>query len=273
MPQVINTNISSLNTQRSLNRSQGALQTSLQRLSSGLRINSAKDDAAGLAISERFQTQIRGYNQAIRNANDAISLAQTGEGTLQEITTGLQRIRELAVQSANSTNSDLDRQSLNEEVAELQAEIQRVAATQFNGVEIVGASAGAFSFQVGPNAGNKITVSTTNVLSATGAGSVIGGTVSTSTGASNMITAVDNYLDSVNSLRATFGAVQNRFEAVIRNGQNVMENLSASRSRIVDADFAQETAALTRAQILQQAGISMLAQANQAPQSVLSLIG
>ena len=274
MAQFINTNIASLNTQRSLNSSQGALQTSLQRLSSGLRINSAKDDAAGLAISERFTAQIRGLNQGVRNANDAISLAQTGEGALQEITTALQRIRELAVQSVNATNSSADRDSLQQEVNQLQQEITRVAGTKFNGTAVIGAEASTFKFQVGANAGDVISVTTNNITSTTtGYGSVVTtGTVSTVAGASALISEVDNYLDSVNSERAKLGAVQNRFEAVVRNGQNVVENLTASRSRIQDADFAMETASLTRAQILQQAGIAMLSQANAQPQSVLSLL-
>ena len=251
------------------------MQTALQRLSSGLRINSAKDDAAGLAISERFTAQIRGLNQGVRNANDAISLAQTGEGALGEITPALQRIRELAVQAVNSTNSDDDRLSLQQEVSQLQAEITRVAGTKFNGVEIVGGGATSFKFQVGANAGDTITVTTTNITSTTtGYASVVtNGNVSVVADACALITAVDGYLDSVNSTRATLGAVQNRFEAVVRNGQNVAENLTASRSRIQDADFALETAALTRAQILQQAGIAMLSQANAQPQSVLSLLG
>jgi flagellin len=274
MAQFINTNIASLNTQRALTRSQGDLSTALQRLSSGLRINSAKDDAAGLAISERFTTQINGLNQAIRNSNDAISLAQTGEGALQEVTTALQRIREIAVQSVNSTNSSSDRLSLQQEVSQLQSEITRVAGTKFNGVAIVGAGATSFTFQVGANAGDTIKVTTTNVTSSTtGYTSVVtNGQVSTAAKACALITAVDKYLDSVNSVRAQLGAVQNRFDAVVRNGQNVAENLSASRSRIQDADFAAETARLTRAQILQQAGISMLSQANAQPQSVLSLL-
>lgn len=275
MAQFINTNIASLNTQRSLNRSQGSLQTSLQRLSSGLRINSAKDDAAGLAISERFTAQIRGLNQGVRNANDAISLAQTGEGALQEITTALQRIRELSVQAVNATNSATDRTSLQQEVDQLQEEITRVAGTKFNGTAIIGVSATSFTFQVGANAGDTIKVTTGNIISAdTGYGSVVtNGSVGTVADACALISAVDGYLDTVNSQRATLGAVQNRFEAVVRNGQNVVENLTASRSRIQDADFAMETAALTRAQILQQAGIAMLSQANAQPQSVLSLLG
>ena len=274
MAQFINTNIASLNTQRALNRSQGTMQVSLQRLSSGLRINSAKDDAAGLAISERFTAQIRGLDQGVRNANDAISLAQTGEGALQEITTALQRIRELSVQSVNATNSSADRDSLQQEVNQLQQEITRVAGTQFNGTAIVGAGSSTFKFQVGANAGDVISVTTNNITSTTtGYGSVVtNGTVSTVAGASALISEVDNYLNSVNSERAKLGAVQNRFEAVVRNGQNVSENLAASRSRIQDADFAMETAALTRSQILQQAGIAMLSQANSQPQSVLSLL-
>ncbi|MGD8591371.1 MAG: flagellin [Gammaproteobacteria bacterium] len=274
MAQVINTNIAALNTQRALNRSQGDLQTALARLSSGLRVNSAQDDAAGLAISERFTTQIRGYNQAIRNANDAISLAQTGEGALQEVTNALQRIREIAVQSINATNSPLDRASLNQEVAQLQAEVTRISGTKFNGAAIIGSGATSYVFQIGPNAGDTVSVTTTNITSAgTGYGSVVSvGTVSTISGACALLTGVDGYLDVINSIRAELGAIQNRFEAVIRNGQNVAENLTASRSRIVDADFAAETASLTRAQILQQAGTAMLAQANSIPQNVLSLL-
>ncbi len=274
MAQYINTNISSLNTQRALNRSHSSLQTSLQRLSSGLRINSAKDDAAGLAISERFTTQIRGLNQGVRNANDAISMAQTGEGALQEVTTALQRIREIAVQSVNATNSDKDRASLQEEVTQLQAEITRIAGTKFNGTQIIGSGATSFNFQVGANAGDTIKVSTANITTASGYASVVtNGKVSATSKASNLIKAVDGYLDKVNSIRAKLGAIQNRFESVIRNGQNIVENLSASRSRIQDADFAAETANLTRAQILQQAGVAMLSQANAMPQNVLALLG
>jgi flagellin len=274
MAQVINTNIAALNTQRALNRSQGDLYTALARLSSGLRVNSAQDDAAGLAISERFTTQIRGYNQAMRNANDAISLAQTGEGALQEVTNALQRIREIAVQAINATNSQLDRASLNQEVRQLQAEVTRISGTKFNGAAIIGSGATSYVFQIGPNAGDTVSVTTTNITSAgTGYGSVVSaGTVSTVTGACAVLTAVDGYLDVINSIRAELGAIQNRFEAVIRNGQNVAENLTTSRSRILDADFAAETASLTRAQILQQAGTAMLAQANSLPQNVLSLL-
>jgi flagellin len=274
MAQYINTNIASLNTQRSLNQSQGSMQTALQRLSSGLRINSAKDDAAGLAISERFTAQIRGLNQGTRNANDAISLAQTAEGALQEVTTALQRMRELAVQAVNATNSASDRASLQQEVDQLQEEIVRVSATKFNGTSVVGGGATSFDFQVGANAGDTIKVTTTDVTTASFyTSTVTNGSVGAAGAASDLITNIDGYLNVINSERAKLGAVQNRFEAVVRNGQNVVENLSASRSRIQDADFAQETAALTRAQILQQAGIAMLSQANAQPQSVLSLLG
>jgi flagellin len=264
--QVINTNILSLNAQRNLTNSQGALQTSLQRLSSGLRINSAKDDAAGLAISERFTTQIRGLNQAIRNANDGISLAQTAEGALSEVTNNLQRIRELAVQAANATNSDEDRDALDAEVQTLIEEIGRVAdSATFNGVQLLDTTAD-LTFQVGANNGDTVTVSTVDVSG------VIAGDVDTVANANTMMDAVDTALQTVNSTRADFGAVQNRFESIVRSLQTAAENLSASRSRIMDADFAAETAALTRAQILQQAGVAMLAQANAAPQSVLNLL-
>lgn len=275
MAQVINTNVASLNTQRALNRSQGDLNTALQRLSSGLRVNSAKDDAAGLAIAERFTAQIRGYNQAIRNSNDAISLAQTAEGALQEVTNALQRIREIAVQAVNATNSQADRTSLNEEVKQLRSEITRVGATKFNGISIVGSGATKFKFQVGPNAGDMVSITTTNVLSTATLGFrsvVTSGQVSAGSAATALIGALDTYLNSINSIRATLGAIQNRFEVVIRNGQNVSENLTASRSRIVDADFAEETAKLSRAQVLQQAGIAMLSQANATSQNVLSLL-
>jgi flagellin len=272
MAQVVNTNIMSLNAQRNLNKTQDALQTSLQRLSSGLRINSAKDDAAGLAISERFGAQIAGLNQAARNSADAISMAQTAEGALTEITTAVQRIRELSVQSTNATLNSGDRNAVDIEVQQLIAEIERVVDTKFNGLAILSSDAGAFDFQVGADSGDTITVTTANFTSAGGYTSLTGGDVTTATNASNMIGFADSLLDSINSERAKLGAVQNRFESVIRSVENTAENLSAARSRILDADFAAETAALTRTQILQQAGTAMLAQANAAPQSVLSLL-
>ena len=380
MAQVINTNIASLNAQRNLNSSQGALQTSLQRLSSGLRINSAKDDAAGLAISERFTAQIRGLDQAARNANDGISLAQTAEGALEEVTNNLQRIRELAVQSSNASNNNSDRSALQTEVSQLLSEINRVAdTTTFNGVNVLDGSFSGAAFQVGANAGETITVSSivdsntaalgsvsqasasvaasgltgfataiaaggvtvngvdigaiagassaaeragqlvdainevssqTNVgasydsatgqLTLTGSQNIViagtandateagwaNATVATTTtstgidtldissyaGAQLGIQLVDSSLDTINTARASLGAIQSRFESVVASVQVQSENLSASRSRIQDADFAKETAALTRGQILQQAGTAMLSQANSAPQSVLSLL-
>lgn len=277
MPQVINTNVPSLNAQSSLNRTNSGLAQALERLSSGKRINNAKDDAAGIAIASRFTAQIRGYNQGIRNAADAVSLTQTAEGALDEISNNLQRIRELAVQSANATNSSTDRAALNTEVSQLKAEIARVTNTQFNGIAVIGSGATSFAFQVGPNAVasvDQIKVTTTNTTQLSGYTAVVtNGGVDTAANALSMIGSVDTLLTSINTQRATLGAVQNRFESVIRNSENAVENLSASRSRIEDADFAAETANLTKFQILQQAGISVLSQANALPQSVLGLLG
>ncbi len=383
MSQVINTNVSSLNAQRNLNTSQASLQTSLQRLSSGLRINSAKDDAAGLAISQRFTAQINGADQAARNANDGISLAQTAEGSLASTTDNLQRIRQLAVQAANATNSSSDRAALQTEVSQLKSEIDRVgSAASFNGVKLLDGSNPSFVFQVGANTSSNDTIaisglptatvaglgsvstassqsvaisglttgaldgatdslsingtnigalaatgtagqraaqvvdainkiattthvnayidSTTNkinltsnatfTVAKTGAGDTLtgldstnGATASTTTGLTTLnvssfagaqlaIQQIDSALDQVNSARATLGAVQSRFTSVVTNLQTTNENLSASRSRIQDADFAAETANLTRAQILQQAGTAILAQANSVPNNVLTLL-
>ncbi|MBW0146812.1 flagellin [Marinobacter arenosus] len=385
MPQIINTNIASLNAQRNLNATQSDANVALQRLSSGLRINSAKDDAAGLAISERFQSQITGLNMAQRNANDGISLAQTTEGALDEITANLQRIRELAVQSANASNSPSDRQALNAEVQERIQEINRIAAqTSFNGLKILDGSLLTQTFQVGANAGETISVSgfdargsqlgstinqstgllaltdgagdtlqtifdegrtvdiafditgidgTLTTVNVTGAGSLQdvlgqinaqspttgvevnmnrsndelifssqfgegftvainpGGTTQTvtATAAANTVSAndtdistqdgadlamisVDYAIDTINGIRAELGAVQNRFESTIANLSTTSENLSASNSRIRDADFAAESAELARTQVLQQAGLSVLAQANARPQQVLQLL-
>ncbi|HHS83864.1 MAG TPA: flagellin FliC [Gammaproteobacteria bacterium] len=277
MPQIINTNVMSLNSQRNLNRSQDSMAVALQRLSSGLRINSAKDDAAGMAISERFTAQIRGLNQATRNANDGISLAQTTEGALQEVASSLQRMRELAVQSANGTNSDSDRLSLNEEFTALKNEITRVAqATNFNGVSVLNDSA-ALTFQIGANAAaatNRVSVSARVLTSAAGVTSTLATTteVSSVSGALSALGMIDAAINTVNTIRSDFGTVQNRFESIVRSNQNAVENLSAARSRIRDADFAAETAELTRTQILQQAGTAMLSQANQLPQNALSLL-
>lgn len=381
MPQVINTNIASLNAQRNLNTSQNSLNTSLQRLSSGLRINSAKDDAAGLAISERMTSQIKGLTVAQRNANDGISLAQTAEGALGEISSNLQRIRELAVQASNGTNTQVDRDALDAEVTQLKSEIQRVAEqTTFNGTKLLDGSFTGVAFQVGADAGQTITVSsianaqtgalggtltrytaaisassltgygtaiaaggvtingtdigaiaaagnaqeragqlveainrvssTTNVGASydavsgqitltSNAAITVGGTtsnatvagwangsvgtststtgitaltVSSFTNAQQTITQIDNALKSVNTSRANLGAIQNRFASTISNLSSTTENLSAARSRIQDADYAVETANLSRTQILQQAGTAMLAQAKALPQNVLSLL-
>ncbi len=378
--QVINTNTASLNAQRNVNSSQGALNTAMQRLSSGLRINSAKDDAAGLAISQRFTSQIRGLDQAARNANDGISLAQTAEGALVEVTNNLQRIRELAVQSSNASNSQSDRDALQTEVASLKSEIDRVAnTTSFNNVKLLDGSFQGAVFQVGANAGETITVSSitdanlaalssvstastasaqvstlgtgaigtgvltingtdigalaatgtaaergaqlvdaiNNISTTTGVNAYIdsstnqimltsestitvGGTdngtltgfdgatgvtatatnntglttldISSYAGSQLAIKQVDSALGQINTARASLGAIQNRFTSVVTSVQTTSENLSASRSRIQDADFAQETANLSRAQVLQQAGISMLSQANSSSQSVLKLL-
>jgi len=404
MAQVINTNVMSLNAQRNLNTSSASLSTSIQRLSSGLRINSAKDDAAGLAISERFTTQIRGLDVAVRNANDGISLAQTAEGAMVEVSNNLQRIRELAVQASNATNSDSDRKALQAEVNQLVNEIDRVARqTNFNGTALLDGSFGGALFQVGADAGQTIAVnnitnarkdalggakfdtgsvatpaaiagqglkvtgmtitgndgkavtiadvevpagadlastqkSATAALAlaindkmdmtgvyatvddagtgiklesirdnSTNAMAVTGGTWSVATGGTGTITApaapvldaattatatefvaslnvanfvnaqqalsvIDNALTEVNSSRADMGAIQNRFSSTIANLSTTSENLSASRSRIRDTDYAKETAELTRTQILQQAGTAMLAQANSSPQSVMTLL-
>ncbi len=276
MAQVINTNIMSLNSQRALNRSQSSLQTSLQRLSSGLRINSAKDDAAGLAIATGLTKQIRGFNQAIRNANDGISLAQTAEGALDEITNMVQRVRELAVQAANGNYTATERSALNKEVTQLREEISRVSdAVTFNGVKVIGSTAVA-KFWVGngtASATNAIAISFKDITGTSGIGSFItNANVATVADALSTITVSDSALTRINAIRADLGAKQNRFESTVRSLENAVENLSASRSRVQDADFAMETANLTRAQILQQAGTAMLAQANAIPQNVLSLL-
>ena len=386
MAMTINTNIQSLNAQRNLGTSQSSLSTSMQRLSSGMRINSAKDDAAGLAIAERMSTQIRGLNQAQRNANDGVSLAQTAEGSLSTIGTNLQRIRELAVQSRNATNSVEDRAALQKEVDQLKSEIDRVAdTTNLNGTKLLDGNFTKQEFQVGANQGQiievnaipsakidklgtwtaiadnysndksaaatftdpklatsftingvavsiaagatrdaagatkelkaafdaaktanadklagvtmddtgaitvsgakesiKIAASPTNMTLAMGAetaitkGDSVDGfknlDISSIGGADDAIVAMDAALKAVNSARADLGAIQNRFESVVSNLSVNSENLSASKSRIMDADFASETANLSRSQILQQAGTAMVAQANQLPQGVLSLL-
>ena len=263
----VNTNLMSLTAQRNLSGTQTGLATAMERLSSGLRINSAKDDAAGLAIASRMNAQVRGMNVAIRNAGDAISLAQTAEGGLNEITNMLQRMRELAVQSANATNSSTDRINLNAEYQQLSTEIGRqVDSTKFNGVAIIDAAV-VNKFQVGANATDVITVTTVAMGAAAAGGDILDAAKSTIA-----IGAVDTALDLVTTNRATYGAIQNRFESVISNLQVASENQAAAAGRIMDADFAMETANLTRFQILQQAGTAMVAQANSAPQSILSLL-
>ena len=278
MSMSVNTNVTSLNAQRNLSGTQSSLSVSMQRLSSGLRVNSAKDDAAGLAISERMSAQVRGMNVAIRNANDGISLAQTAEGALGKVGDSLQRMRELAVQARNGTNSGTDKDSLDKEFQQLGSEITRVlGGTTFNGISIIGASAGAKDFQIGANTttNDKITVTTTDMTADASITAVtsekIDSTQST-LALGDVIDKIDGAIDKVNSERAMYGAVQNRFDSVISNLQTSVENQSAAKSRITDADFAQETSNLSRAQILQQAGTAMVAQANQLPQQVLSLL-
>jgi flagellin len=284
MAQTINTNLVSLNAPRTLSSSQGALATSMQRLSSGLRVNSAKDDAAGLAIAERMSAQTRGMNVAMRNANDGISMAQTAEGALGKTGEILQRMRELAVQSSNATNSTSDKASLDSEFGELAKEIQRVfASTTFNGRKIIGDDAGPQIFQVGSNtsAENQITVTTTDMTAeplltdvagtdTSGAGRAV--ITGNSAAVLLVIDDIDAAINKVSSERSVLGASQSRFESAISYLQISTENQAAARSRIMDADFAIETSNLSRSQILSQAGSAMLAQANQLPQSVLSLL-
>ena len=288
MPQTINTNLVSLNAQRNLSSSQSTLTTSMQRLSSGLRVNSAKDDAAGLAIAERMSTQVRGMNVAVRNANDAISLAQTAEGALGKVGDMFQRMRELAVQAANGTNNTADRTSLNEEFVQLAQEATRtLGGTQFNSTNIL-ATTTASTFQIGANDQanfDQITVNAFSWTSAAGVTDVLGTAVLTGTGVPSLqisgtdgtaaiaaLTSIDDAIDTINSQRGTFGAMQNRFENVVATLMVATENQTAARGRIMDADYASETANLSRASILQQAGNAMVAQANQLPQQVLSLL-
>jgi flagellin len=266
MALTINTNLQSLNAQRNLTSSQSSLTTSIQRLSSGLRINSSKDDAAGLAIADRMNAQVRGIAVAIRNANDGISLAQTADGALATVTDALQRMRELAVQAQNGTNGTTDRANLDTEYQQLSQEITRIAAqTKFNGIAIVGASAGAQVFQVGANNGDTLTITTATVTT-------VAGDLTTSANASTAVGALDTALNTITTNRATYGAAINRFGFAIQNLQTSSENQTAARGRIMDADFAQETANLSRANVLQQAGTAMVAQANQLPNEVLTLL-
>jgi flagellin len=266
----INTNMNSLNAQRNLASSANSLSTSMSRLSSGLRVNSAKDDAAGLAIAERMNAQTKGMNVAIRNANDGISLAQTAEGALGAISNNLQRMRELAVQASNGTNTTADVASLDAEYKLLAAENTRVtSATNFNGQTVIGTAAATFTFQIGANstaANDQISVTS---ASFSGSSTTLGTASST---AFAEISKLDADINAVTSARSTWGATQNRFDTVITNLRVGAENSASARGRIMDADYAMETANLSRSQVLQQAGTAMVAQANQLPQSVLSLL-
>lgn len=289
---VINTNIMSLTTQNNLNKSQSSLGTAIERLSSGLRINSAKDDAAGQAIANRMTAQVKGLTQAARNANDGISLTQTAEGNLNEINNNLQRIRELAVQAANDTNSSTDRGSIATEMQQRLDEINRVASSaSFNGTNLLdGSASGGINIQVGANTGANevITIDSGALVNATTGTEGLAGAVATAVTAlasgtadgiggsgglaQSIVDAVDTALKDVDTARSNLGAIQNRFESTITNLNNSVNNLSAARSRIEDADYATEVSNMSRAQILQQAGTSVLSQANQVPQTVLSLL-
>ncbi len=268
MSSVINTNSLSLLTQNNLNKSQGALNTAIERLSSGMRINSAKDDAAGQAIANRFTSNIRGLTQASRNANDGISLAQTTESALGEINTNLQRIRELAVQASNGSNSEADKTSLQAEITQRLAEIDRTAAqTDFNGTKVM-STAQTITIQVGAKDGETIGITLAKMDSSALSLSALSVTGS----ATNNLATIDAALAMVDTQRGSLGAVQNRFDSIISNLGTTINNLTSSRSRIEDADYATEVSNMSRAQILQQAGTSVLAQANQTTQGVLSLL-
>jgi flagellin len=278
MALVINTNVASINAQRNLGRTEGKLQSSLAKLSSGMRITSAKDDAAGLAISEKLRSHIRGLAQAERNANDGISLVQTAEGALDEVSNILIRMRELGVQAANGTLGAEERDYLDDEFQDLVSEIDRIAnVTEFNGQKLLnGATSGGITFQVGLSAGtdDRITVSISKTFaSSIGTGTSIGSShVSTVTMARNALAVVDAALSDISGVRGDLGAAQNRLAITVRNLATQRENLSAANSRIRDVDVAKETVEMTRSQILMQAGVSVLAQANQLPSMALSLL-
>ena len=270
----VNTNVSSLTAQRNLFDSSQNLSTSFERLSSGFRINRAADDSAGLQITDRLTTQVQGLNQAARNANDAISLVQTAEGSLGEVTTSLQRIRTLAVQSQNGINSSADRVALQKEVSALKTEITRIATdSQFGGIDILNGSYST-SFLVGANAGQNIDVSLTLSSGYGTAGlGLASANVTTVGGASAALASITEAISTIGGVRADLGALQNRFQSTIRNLTNISENVAGAKSRIKDTDFASETAELTRNQIIQQASLTVLSQANQRPQAALSLLG
>jgi len=260
----INNNVEAFNAHRQLVATSDRASKSMERLSSGYRINRAADDAAGLAISEKLRGQIRGLSQAQRNAQDGVSLVQTAEGSLNEVHSMLQRVRELAVQYSNGTLSTSDKAAITAEAAQLQSEIERIGTTtNFNGIKLLDGSASTVSFQVGANDNDQITVTTESL------GGKVGSIDVSATGA---ISAIDAAIGNVSTLRSTFGAVQNRLEHTLNNISTYQENLTASESRIRDVDMASEMVEFSKDQILQQAGTSMLAQANQAPQAVLSLL-
>ena len=278
----VNTNVTSLNVQKNLGRASDALSTSMTRLSSGLKINSAKDDAAGLQIATRMSSQIRGQTVAIKNANDGISMAQTAEGALQETTNILQRMRELAVQARNGTNGTADRTATNSEFTQMSDELTRIAkSTNLNGKNLIDGNAGTMTFQVGSNTGpeNQITITLDSgfdaaTLSVDSDAIAITGSDSDSAEASSKaaIDAIDKALKTINTSRADLGAAQNRLTSTISNLQNINENASAALGRVQDTDFAAETAQLTKQQTLQQASTAVLAQANQLPSAVLKLL-
>lgn len=273
MALIVNTNVSSLTAQRNLSSSGSALATSLQRLSSGLRVNSAKDDAAGLAIASGMTAQIRGSNQSIRNANDAISMAQTAEGVLGQIETNVQRMRELAVQGANASATTANRSQIKLELDALGAENKRlVSGSLFNGKNLFSDGALTFTFQVGSGTTSNDKIAMTIAAATFSMAATNSVTFASAGDATNAMSAFAADLKSIGNMRAKLGASQNRFDAVVANLQTFSENMSASKSRIMDADFASETATLTRNQIIQQAGTAMLSQANQLPQAALSLL-
>jgi flagellin len=271
----INTNTMALNAQDNLENTQSSMATSVQRLSSGLRINSAADDPAGLSISQRMLSQVNGMNQAMSNANDAISLAQTADGALGQVSNALQTMRTLAVESANATNSSSDRSNLNAEYQQLAQQIQQVlGGTQFNGQNILATSTTAV-YQIGANntSFDQISLSTTDLTSDTTITAVTTSTdISSVSSAQAAMTNIDSALATINSAQATYGADENRFQSVVSSLQVAVQNASSARGQIVDADFAAETSNLTRTEILQQAGTAMLSQANQMPQTVLKLL-
>ena len=288
---VVNTNVNASIAQNALVRNERSMNTAMERLSTGQRINSASDDAAGLAIASRMTSQIRGLETGIRNANDAISMISTADGALIEVTNMLQRMRELALQAANGTTTSADRDYLNSEYVNLLSEIERIAQnTQWNGRDILDGTAngtsGTVAFQVGANGGQTIAVNFGNATNAavastsgliqdvnSAASTITAGTTGSAlTKGTSAVTAIDTAITNVNSQRATFGAAMNQLTYAVDNLSNVKVNSEAARSRILDTDYAQETSELARTQIIQQAGTAMLAQANQLPQTVLSLL-